>query len=157
MAGRRSRRAPALLVLAALAGCASGGPTPEVATTGMPNPEIALRRSMEQVSQQMTQLGGLNRPAIAARRGPVVPEELQRPVAFTWNGPLADGVRKLAETVGYAVVVSGIARPQPVVVAVNLPSTTVVEAFSALGEQAGVYATVQLDPASRTVQVVHHV
>lgn len=156
MVSRRS--GPALLLaLAALAGCANGGPTTEVTTTGMPNPETALRRSIEQVNQHMTQLGGLSRPSIAAGRGPVVPEELQRPVAFIWNGPLADGVRRLAETIGYSVVVSGVERPQPVVVAVNLASTTLIQAFSALGEQAGVYATVQLDPASRTVQVIHHV
>ena len=62
--------------------------------------------------------------------------------------------------VGYRVVVSsveGVERPQPVPVTVNLPATTVVDAFAALGEQAGAYATVQLDPASRTVQVVHRV
>ena len=94
------------------------------------------------------------------RSGAVVPEELQRPIAFAWNGPLADGVRKLADVVGYRVVVSsveGVERPQPVPVSLNLPATTVVDAFAALGEQAGAYATVQLDPASRTVQVVHRV
>lgn len=157
MASTRLRLATVLAGLVGLVGCAGTGPTTEIVTTGMPNPEVALRRSMEQVGQQMAQLGGLNRPALAAGQGPVVPEELRRPVAFTWNGPLADGVRKLAGTIGYTVVVSGVERPQPVPVAVNLPSTTLVDAFAALGEQAGAYATVQLDPASRTVQVVHHV
>ena len=157
MASTRLRLAPALLGLMALAGCAGSGPTTEIVTIGMPNPEIALRRSMEQVNQHMAQLGGLNRSALVAGQGPVVPEELRRPVAFIWNGPLADGVRKLAGTIGYTVVVSGVERPQPVPVTVNLPSTTLVDAFAALGEQAGAYATVQLDPASRTVQVMHHV
>jgi defect-in-organelle-trafficking protein DotD len=157
MAITRLRLAPALLGLMALAGCAGSGPTTAIVTTGMPNPEIALRRSMEQVSQHMAQLGELNRPTLAAGQGPVVPEELRRPVAFTWNGALADGVRKLAGTIGYSVVVIGVERPQPVPVAVNLPSTTLIDAFAALGEQAGAYATVQLDPATRTVQVMHHV
>lgn len=157
MASTRLRLAPAFLGLMALAGCAGSGPTTEIVTTGMPNPETALRRSMEQVNQHMAQLGGLNRSALVAGQGPVVPEELRRPVAFTWNGPLADGVRKLAGTIGYTVVVSGVERPQPVPVTVNLPSTTLVDAFAALGEQAGAYVTVQLDPATRTVQVMHHV
>ena len=160
MARMNSRLLPALMGLLGLAGCATGGPTTEIATPGMPNPEIALRQSMEQVGQQLSQLGGVSRADLTARRGRVVPEELQRPIAFAWNGPLADGVRKLADVVGYRVVVSsaeGVERPQPVPVTVNLPATTVVDAFAALGEQAGAYATVQLDPASRTVQVVHRV
>ncbi|APT60124.1 hypothetical protein RGI145_22475 (plasmid) [Roseomonas gilardii] len=155
-----TRLVPALIGMVALAGCATRGPTAEIATPGMPNPEIALRQSMEQVSRQLSQLGGVSQSDLAARRGQVVPEELQRPIAFTWSGPLADGVRKLADAVGYRVVVSsveGVERPQPVPVTVNLPATTVVDAFAALGEQAGAYATVQLDPASRTVQVVHRV
>ncbi|MFK4046953.1 DotD/TraH family lipoprotein [Roseomonas mucosa] len=161
MARMHSRLLPALIGLVGLAGCATtGGPGTEIATPGMPNPEVALRQSMEQVGRQLSQLGGVSLADLSARRGPVVPEELQRPIAFTWSGPLADGVRTLADVVGYRVVVSsvaGVERPQPVPVSVNLPTTTVVDAFAALGEQAGAYATVQLDPASRTVQVVHRV
>lgn len=153
----RFRLAPGLLALAALAGCAGTWPAGGVVTPGMANPEVALRRSMEQVGQQMAQLGNLNAASIARQGGPVVPEELRRPVAFVWNGSLTAGVRRLAEAVGYRVVESGVENAQPVNVAIDLRETTVVDAFAALGEQAGAYATVQLDPASRTVQVIRHV
>ena len=49
MARMNSRLMLALMGLVGLAGCATGGPTAEIATPGMPNPEIALRQSMEQV------------------------------------------------------------------------------------------------------------
>ena len=149
--------APALLGFVVLAGCGSNSPTSGVVTPGMPNPEVALRRSMAQVGQQMAQLGDLNAAKIARQGGPVVPEELRRPVAFVWKGSLSAGVRRLADAVGYRVVESGVESEQPVNVEVDLRETTVVDAFAALGEQAGAYATVQLDPASRTVQVIRHV
>ncbi|MBR0664652.1 DotD/TraH family lipoprotein [Roseomonas hellenica] len=157
MSGISLRAAPALLCITVLAGCAGTGPTTGVVTPGMANPEIALRRSLEQVGEQMAQLGNLNAASIARQGGPVVPEELRRPVAFVWSGSLSAGVRRLAEAVGYRVVESGVENAQPVNVAIDLRETTVVDAFAALGEQAGAYATVQLDPASRTVQVIRHV
>ena len=109
------------------------------------------------VGEQVAQLGDLNAAKIARQGGPVVPEELRRPVAFVWKGSLSAGVRRLADAVGYRVVESGVESEQPVNVEVDLRETTVVDAFAALGEQAGAYATVQLDPASRTVQVIRHV
>lgn len=153
----RSKLASGLLSLTVLAGCAGIGPTTGVVAPGMPNPEVALRRSMDQVGQQLAQLGNLDAATIARQGGPVVPEELRRPIAFAWNGSLTSAVKRLAEAVGYRVVESGGENAQPVNVAINLPETTVVDAFAALGEQAGAYATVQLDPTSRSVQVIHHV
>lgn len=157
MLGIRARLASGLFSLAVLAGCTNTGPMTGVVTPGMANPEIALRRSLEQVGQQMAQLGNLNAASIARQGGPIVPEELRRPVAFVWSGSLSAGVRRLADAVGYRVVESGVENAQPVNVAIDLRETTVVDAFAALGEQAGAYATVQLDPASRTVQVIRHV
>lgn len=157
MVGIRSRLGSGFFGLAVLAGCTNTGLTTGVVTPGMANPEIALRRSLEQVGQQMAQLGNLNAASIARQGGPVVPEELRRPVAFVWNGSLSAGVRRLAEAVGYRVMESGVENAQPVNVAIDLRETTVVDAFAALGEQAGAYATVQLDPGSRTVQVIRHV
>jgi defect-in-organelle-trafficking protein DotD len=192
---QRLRLAGTLTGLALLVGCAGHTVTTDIETTGMPNPEVALRRSMDQVNSQVSQLGGMrpspqslayatttpataavpiatapvaSTPATAAavaipafpppaNTGPVVPEELQRPIAFAWNGPLDDGVRKVAAELGYRVDVSGPLNTQPVAVVVAPVSTTLVGAFTALGNQAGSAATVRLDFINRRVEVIHHV
>ena len=190
----------------------------EIETTGMANPEVALRRSMDLVNSQIGELNGLRSvrpiPAMAAlpasiapvpvapgqavaavprtpvasasavtiapvtatppviaplgsppvvafppptRSGAVVPEELQRPIGFAWNGPLDDGVRKVAAEVGYRVEVSGPPQPQPLAVAVPNVATTLIGALTTLGNQAGSAATVRVDPINRRIEVIHHV
>ena len=66
----------------------------------MPNPEEALRQSMQHVDAEMAELGQLS-PSVARPDTPVVPEDLQRIVSFQWSGPLDQAVAKLAESVGY--------------------------------------------------------
>ena len=149
---------PALLALGLVSGCATTSVPTDVAATGMPNAELALRRTLDQVSSEMTQIGGMQPvgTAAAAQAAPVVPEELQKPVQFVWNGPLDAGVQKLAATIGYTVSVVAPQNPQPIPVAVNV-SGQVLGAFQALGAQAGASATVEVDPLHHQVQVVHHV
>ena len=91
-----------LLASSILGGCAH-----DVATTvdvaGMPNAEIALRRSVDHVDKEMGEIGRMRR---APRQGSaVVPAELQKIVAFEWEGPIEGAVKKLAGEVGYDVVV----------------------------------------------------
>ena len=84
----------ALLVLGLLAGCATVQPVPTtVVTPGMPNPEVALRQSMQHVDAEMAELGQLT-PTAAAPSTPVMPEDLQRIVSFKWNGPARSGRRQ---------------------------------------------------------------
>jgi defect in organelle trafficking protein DotD len=148
---------PAVLGLGLLVGCASTNVPTDVSTTGMPNAELALRRTLDQVNTDMTQIGGMQPTGSAmASATPVVPAELEKPVQFVWNGPLDVGVKKLANSIGYSVVVSGPQNPQPLTVAVNV-NGQVLGAFQALGSQAGAIATVEVDPLYHQVQVVHHV
>ena len=151
-------RLASLASLALLAGCAA---TPnagtDVETTGMPNAELALRRAIDQVNSQMAQLGRLQPGATDFATNPVMPNELQRIVAFTWSGPLDAGVQKLAASIGYQVAVTATADSPPLPVSVNLASTTVVSAFAALGDQAGPRATVEVDPLHHRIAVTHHV
>lgn len=107
-------------------------------------------------------LAPLGSPAVTAfppptRSGAVVPDELQRPIGFAWNGLLDDGVRKVAAELGYQVNVSGPPRMQPLTVIVPDSFTTLVGALRALGSQAGTSATVLLDPINRRIEVIHHV
>ena len=218
MRSQRLRLAGTLTGLALLAGCAGQHVTTEIETTGMANPEVALRRSMDLVNSQMSALGGLRAvpptPAMASlpasvapvavrpgqavvqvppapvvsasavtvspvvavppgiappgsppvsafpppvRSGAIVPEELQRPIGFAWNGLLDDGVRKVAAQVGYRVEVYGPAKMQPLAVALPNTATTLIGAFRALGDQAGNAATVRVDYVNRRVEVIHHV
>jgi defect-in-organelle-trafficking protein DotD len=157
MTSRPLRLVPGILALGLLAGCASTHVPTDVATTGMPNAELALRRALDQVDIDMTQIGGMQPDGYAAATAsPVVPAELEKPVQFVWNGSLDAGVEKLASSIGYSVAVTGPQNPQPVLVQVNIDGQ-VIGAFQELGSQAGAIATVQVDPLHHQVQVVHHV
>ena len=150
---------PGLVVLA-LAGCASVTPVPTtVVTGGMPNPEEALRQSMQHVDAEMAQLGKMVRPALASRAsaGPVVPGDLQRTVNFTYSGQLDQGVSKLALSIGYTFYTTAPPDAPPIHVSVQVQGVTVLETLRALGDQAGTRATVQVDPLHHQVQVIHHV
>ena len=130
----------------------------DVAMSGMPNTEIALRDSMRSVDAEMGKLGGLTLASAAgpAGAGPVVPAELQKVVTFVWTGTLEDGVRKLAGNVGYAVTVVPPPRGQPAMqVGVRTDAVPAIEAFRALGDAAGKRAEVRVDPALRQVEVVY--
>ena len=159
MSRNRATVMPALLAVGLLAGCAGTPQVPtDVATTGMPNAELALHRTLDQVNSEMTQIGSM-RPAAygaGAQAAPVVPDDLQKPVQFVWTGPLDAGVQKLAASVGYTVAIFGPHNPQPVPVAVNVDGQ-VLGAFRALGMQAGTAATVDVDPLHHQIKVVHHV
>ena len=161
MTGRRLLLAP-LLATGLLAGCAH---TPrvgaDVATVGMPNPEIALRDSMSLVDAEMTKLGTLAPgPRVAE---PIVPGELQKTVTFAFSGPLDDGVRKLAETVGYTVSITPPPAPQPgqaaaapLTVSVSTGYVTALGAFTAIGNAAGSRALVRVDAQRHLVEVIHY-
>jgi defect-in-organelle-trafficking protein DotD len=145
------------LGLGLLTGCAGTNVPTDVLTTGMPNAELALRRALNEVNGDIMKIGAMQSASFAAVEAtPVVPSELERPVQFVWNGPLDAGVKKLADSIGYSIVVSGPATPQPLIVAVNVDGQ-VLGAFQALGMQAGAAATVDVDPPHHQVQVVHHV
>lgn len=94
------RIAAALCSVIVASGCANTLPVPTtVDVAGMPNPEIALQKSMRHVDAEMAQLGAMSTRATYAQ--PVVPAPLERTVDFTWSGPLDAGVAKLAQSVGY--------------------------------------------------------
>ena len=147
----------ALIAGGLLSGCASVTPVPTtVEMPGMPNPEAALRQSIHHVDAEMAQLGQLTRPTIQVDQ-PVLPEDLRRTVTFAWNGPLDEGVAKLAASIGYTFYTTGPETQQPLNVSIQIASVPVYQVFQALGEEAGAQATVQLDPQHHQVQVIHHV
>ena len=148
---------PVLAAALLAAGCAGLHPVPTmVATPGMPNPEEALRQSMQHVDAEMAELGRLS-PAVARVVQPVMPEDLQRIISFDWSGPLDEAVAKLAASVGYTFYTTAPANPQPLDVAIRLASVPAYQVFQTLGAEAGTQATVQVDPLHHQVRVIHHV
>ena len=138
------------------AGCSTPNVGTDVAMTGMPNAEVALRDSMRLVDAEMGKLGVMTPTPLRRSEAPAVPGELQKVVTFDWSGSLEDGVRKLAGTVGYVVTIEP---PPPgkasVQVAVATGAVPIINAFQALGEAAGVRAMVRVDPARRQVDVMY--
>jgi defect-in-organelle-trafficking protein DotD len=122
----------------------------------MPNPEAALRDSIHLVDAEMTRLGSMS-PQQQRFDEPVVPDELNKTVTFAFSGPLDEGVRKLADTVGYKVEITPALAPvSPLIVNVTTGFVTVLKAFAAIGDAAGTRALVRVDPLRHLVEVIHH-
>lgn len=152
-----SRMICGLVATAFLAGCANVTPVPtDVATTGMPNPELALQNSMTSVQQAMRELDGMN-PTPPVVKPPIVPDPLNKPINFSWNGPLDQGVKKLANSIGYSMTVSAPKKALPLSVGVDVSNVTTLDALQAIGNAAGTSATVLVDPQHHSVEVEHHV
>jgi defect in organelle trafficking protein DotD len=142
------------VLLTGLGGCAYQVPT-TVDMPGMPNPELAMRESMAHVEKEMGELGHAG-PSL--REGPVVvPGELDKVVAFEWNGPLDGAVKKLATEVGYTVLIDAPWDAPGVHVAISTGPRRVYDIFEALGAAAGNQATVEVDPQHHRVEVIYHV
>ena len=153
----RIQVASALAAACLLAGCATVHPVPTaVATVGMPNPEEALRQSMQHVDAEMAELDQLT-PAVTSASQPVLPEDLQRIVSFRWDGPLDQGVAELAQSIGYTFYTTAPPNARPLLVALEVSSVPAYQVFQALGAEAGTHATVLVDPLHHQVQVIHHV
>jgi defect-in-organelle-trafficking protein DotD len=140
-------------LLALLAGCAAPTVAPDLDAAGMPNVEVALQRSLDRVDRTMGQLGqyGSTGPL-----RPVAPAELQRLVSLAWSGPLDEGVKTLADRIGYRFVVTAPSAATPIQVAVNMTDVPVIDVLQALGAT-GNNATVVVDPDQHLVEVQHHV
>jgi defect-in-organelle-trafficking protein DotD len=146
----------ALAVALGLAGCASVHPVgTNVAVPGMPNPEKALRQSMQHVDAEMAELGELS-PGVTRAAGPTMPDDLQRIVSFQFNGPLDQAVAQLAQSIGYTFYTTAPPSTPPLTVSIQLSSVPAYQVFQALGAEAGTQATVQVDPLHHQVQVIHH-
>ena len=159
MLGRRLLPPIAIGLMTLLSACAG---TPkidlDVDAYGMPSAELALQRSIGRVDAAMLDLGGMNvTRRMSFPAGPVVATELQRPLTFTWAGPIDTGVKALADRIGYRLVVTAPENAAPVIVSVNMTDVPALDLFKAIGSSAGTQATVILDPDHHQVQVQHHV
>jgi len=142
------------LILTSLGGCAHQVP-PVVDMPGMANPELAMRESMSLVEAEKRALAHAG--PVAAAGPAVVPGELDRVVALEWNGSLDGAVRKLADEVGYTVVISAPWNTPDVHVDISSGPRRVYDIFQALGAASGNQATIEVDPLHHRVEVIYHV
>ena len=85
------------LIACWVAGCSSVTPiATNVDTPGMPNAEVALQKSMDETASELARIGAMQPAAAVASKPTVIPGELERVVAMSWNGGLDGAVRKLA-------------------------------------------------------------
>ena len=145
----------ATLVACALSGCGVTPVAPNVDTPGMPNAEVALQRSMDETARELARIGAVQPQAAVAAKPTVVPGELDRVVAMSWNGGLDGAVRKLAETIGYRAVVTGSAS-RAVNVVIEPAPQRVYDILQGLGDQAGDAAIVRVDPQHQRLEVIYH-
>jgi len=145
--------APALLLT--LAACSGHIPDPgPVNTGGMPNPELALQRSVAATTSDLRELGTMRAPqpvAVAAQAQ--TPDDVNKRLWFVWNGPLNGAVRKLGKEIGYTVTVFGNSRPIKVTTNSVAPALDILRS---LGEQAGSAAEVQVDTLHHQIAVVYN-
>ena len=149
--------AAAFLFAAPLAGCASVEVPTTVAATGMPNAEFALQKSMQEVDIEMGRMGRLQPRKAAGAFPTVVPAELDRVVAFEWNGPLDGAIESLGKTIGYRVAISAPSNAQPLAIGIYSGPHRIYDLLEQIGEDAGGQATVRVDPQHQTIEVIHHV
>ncbi|HEY1783153.1 MAG TPA: DotD/TraH family lipoprotein [Roseiarcus sp.] len=140
----------------ALAGCGVTPVAPTVDTPGMPNAEVALQKSMDETSRELARIGAMRPSAASASQPTAVAGELERVVSMSWNGALDGAVRKLAETIGYRVAVTGNAPQGGVNVAVDASPRRVYDILHGLGDQAGEAATVRVDQQHQLIEVIYH-
>ena len=103
----------------------------------------------------MARIGAMQPAAAVASQPTVVPGELERVVAMSWNGALDGAVKKLADTIGYRAAVSGNAS-RAVNVVVDPAPQRVYDILHGLGDQAGDAATVRVDAQHQLLEVIYH-
>jgi defect-in-organelle-trafficking protein DotD len=160
----RPWKSAGLLVLTSLTGsgltgCATGTvhSNPAVATPGMPNIQMALDHAITRTDAAVQQLNGEPVTTLAEAPLPqVLPAELQKPIRWSYSGPLDPAARALAKSVGYQVAISGPTGRPPIMVSVSMNRLPVIDAFRTIGIQAGARASVIIRPAHHLIEVIHY-
>lgn len=145
---------PVLAVAGLLSACATHSvERPDIDAEGMANPELALQSSMTRIQKAMADL-----QATRAGARPVLPDELNRPIVWKFDGPLDVAAKAIADRVGYSYAPPGTDMPAAMPdVSVNVNGSPIIDVLRSLGSQAGNRATLFVDPAHRIVQVRRHV
>ena len=145
------------LIALMLSGCSTLVPiAADVDSPGMPNPEVALQKSLDETSHELTRIGAIEPVRAVAAKPPIVAGELDRVVSLQWDGPLDGAVKRLAETIRYRTAISGNAPEGVVNVTVDPAPRRVYDILQALGDEVGAQATVRVDQQHQLIEVIYH-
>jgi defect in organelle trafficking protein DotD len=145
------------LIALTLSGCSTVVPiAADVDIPGMPNPEVALQKSLDETSHELTRIGAIEPSRAVAAKPPIVAGELDRVVSLQWNGPLDGAVKRLAETIRYRTAISGNGPKGDVNVTVDPAPRRVYDILQALGHEVGAVATVRVDQQRQLIEVIYH-
>ena len=140
-----------------LSGCSTLVPiAADVDGPGMRNPEVALQKSLDETSHELTRIGAIEPMRAVAAKPQIVAGELDRVVSLQWNGPLDGAVKRLAETIRYRTAISGSAPKGDVNVTVDPVPRRVYDILQALGDEVGAQATVRVDQQHQLIEVIYH-
>ncbi|MBU6235501.1 MAG: DotD/TraH family lipoprotein [Alphaproteobacteria bacterium] len=93
--------------------------------------------------------------AAAASTIPNAPMELQRPVTFSWAGPVEPVAADIASWAGYTFKTVGDQPPSPIIVTLDVYNQPMIEVLRDIGLQMGSRADLKLDANRRAVEIIY--
>ncbi len=84
-----------------------------------------------------------------------LPPELSRPVTINWNGPVDGAVQKIANMIGYKFLPSPTAPATPPNMLLDEKAKASALVFQEIGARISTYAYLNLNPNTRTVQIIY--
>lgn len=134
--------------------------TPKIPTTvqitGMPNPELALQKSMDHVNKDMSRIAELHPHTTSITLNADIPAELQKNIAFFFDGKLENAVDILANKSGYSISIEKPKKIKSFHITTRFPNITIFEALHSLGELVGNRADIEINNNSHLIRVIYH-
>lgn len=141
---------PPCLPALALFGLSLLGACTHPENTKKARPSVSLE--MSTLLSRMDTLGQVRFPML--RPGSVLPAEMNRPLRWEWTGTVDDGVRLIAQIVGYTVISSPV--PNCPVVSIHQSQTTAGELINQLAAAGNPELDVDVDILHHTIRINQH-
>lgn len=138
-------------VIAHLSCCALAGNLVGCMTPPTP-PAEPIAQDMGHVLRGLDTIGAMRFPMV--RDGSVLPAELQRPMSWTWRGPVDQAVKILAERIGYGTVVAD--KPDVPPVAFSVDHGTAASILDEMASGLENRASITIDVPQHLIRVDWH-
>ncbi|MDR0465849.1 MAG: DotD/TraH family lipoprotein [Deltaproteobacteria bacterium] len=138
----------AALLLAFGCGAGRASPTVEAETIVDRN----LREAGEIITRDFAILTGSEQNR---DNGPWGNGSLYEPMTLVWNGPIEDGLSRIAARIGYKVEISGKSPVVPLMVRVKQINRPALSILRDIGEQTGPHEGIELDESLRLIRLIY--